>query len=115
VSFGVAPQADLYAVKVLKAAVVGMYSHVIQGIVWAIDQQVDIISISFDGYEPSQALQATTQEVTRQGILVIAATGKFGTGDKRGLFPARYPEALSIGAVTYTSMGIVFEHGLEIW
>ncbi|WP_158297351.1 S8 family serine peptidase [Paenibacillus antibioticophila] len=46
---GVAPNASIYAVKVLDSTGNGRYSQVVEGINWAIDNGMDIISISFGG------------------------------------------------------------------
>nr|WP_240903876.1 S8 family serine peptidase [Chengkuizengella sediminis] len=96
---GVAPDADLYAVKVLDAEGNGTYAQVIEGIQWAIDNKVDIISISFGGTDYSQSLHEVIQDVEEEGILILAAAGNLGEGEETELYPALFPEVLSVGAV----------------
>ncbi|WP_141254328.1 S8 family serine peptidase, partial [Brevibacillus parabrevis] len=47
---GVAPEAELYAIKVLDKKGHGTYSSMIQGIEWAIQNRMNILSISAGGY-----------------------------------------------------------------
>ncbi|MFC5701644.1 S8 family serine peptidase [Cohnella faecalis] len=96
---GAASKVSLYAVKVLDGTGEGSYSQVIQGIEWAIDNKMDIISMSFGGTEDSQALHEAIKAAADQGILVIAAAGNSGAGEETELYPARYSEAVSVAAV----------------
>jgi subtilisin family serine protease len=79
---GVAPQAQIYAVKVLNNQGIGTYSQVIEGIDWAIEQNIDIISISFGGLEYSQALHDAINDAIGHGIIVIASAGNRGDGEE---------------------------------
>jgi len=97
---GVAPRSDIYAVKVLDNKGGGSYSQVINGIYWAIDNNMDVISMSFGGTQYSRALHEAIQEAERQGILIVAAAGNRGFGPETELYPALYPEVISVGAVT---------------
>ncbi|CAM3994187.1 S8 family serine peptidase [Paenibacillus alkaliterrae] len=96
---GVAPNVDLYAVKVLNTEGIGTYSQVIQGIDWAIDQRMNVISMSFGGKADSLALQQAIAAADSQGLLIVAAAGNEGSGEETELYPARYSEVLSVGAV----------------
>ncbi|WP_176560212.1 S8 family serine peptidase [Brevibacillus dissolubilis] len=96
---GAAPEAELYSVKVLDQNGSGSYSQVIEAIDWAIDQKIDIISMSFGGNTYSQALHEAVQVADNHGILLIAAAGNGGQGEETETYPARYPEVLSVGAI----------------
>ncbi len=95
---GVAPEADLYAVKVLDGGGVGLVSWVIAGIEWAVDNGMDIAALSLEGphYE---SLQAACDSAYNAGLLVVAAGGNSRvTGG-----PVKYPAAYnSVIAVTGT-------------
>ncbi|NDI37234.1 S8 family serine peptidase [Chengkuizengella sediminis] len=96
---GIAPASNIYAVKVLDNEGNGSYAQVIEGIQWAMDNKMDIISMSFGGEIYSQALHEAIQEATDAGILVIAAGGNLGLGEETLIFPAGFPESISVGAV----------------
>lgn len=102
---GVAPDTELYAVKVLDQRGFGDYGKVIQGITWAIDNNMDIISMSFGGNEFSQALLDAIQLADASGILLVAAAGNrgsWGGQEETELYPALYPEVISVGSVDKT-------------
>jgi hypothetical protein len=109
---GVSPNVDIYAVKVLDSNGIGNYSSVIEGINWAVQNHINIISISFGGVEYSQALEEAINYAISEGILVVAAAGNKGFGNETMLYPARFPNVLSVGAVdqdlrraTFSSVG----------
>ncbi|MGG3254764.1 S8 family serine peptidase, partial [Brevibacillus parabrevis] len=96
---GVAPEAELYAIKVLDKKGHGTYSSMIQGIEWAIQNRMNILSISAGGYVNSRALHDQIKRANEHGILVIATAGNRGLGEETELFPAQYAETISVGAV----------------
>ncbi|WP_240421799.1 fibronectin type III domain-containing protein [Paenibacillus periandrae] len=96
---GTASKVDLYAVKVLDSSGVGDYAQVIQGIDWAIQNKMNIISMSFGGSEDSKALHQAIKRAIDKGILVIAAAGNNGSSTENPLYPARFSEVISVGAV----------------
>ncbi|TKI56497.1 peptidase S8 [Brevibacillus antibioticus] len=96
---GVAPEAEIYPIKVLDEKGHGKYSSMIQGIEWAIQNGMNIISISAGGSVDSQALHDQIKRANEHGILVIAAAGNRGLGEDTQLFPAKYSETLSVGSI----------------
>ncbi|SEL79010.1 S8 family peptidase [Paenibacillus sp. OK003] len=97
---GVAPMAEIYAIKVLDQGGRGSYFTLIEGIDWSIKHKMDIINISFGGENPSQILEEKIQEAYDAGILIIAAAGNDGyMGDDTILYPARYSTAIAVGAI----------------
>ncbi|MGG4451228.1 Ig-like domain-containing protein [Brevibacillus porteri] len=96
---GVAPEAEIYAIRVLDEKGHGAYSSMIQGIEWAIQNDMNIVSISAGGKIDSRALHDQIKRANQQGILVIASAGNRGMGEDTQLYPAKYPETLSIGAI----------------
>lgn len=99
---GVAPNATLYAVKVLNSSGSGSYSGIIDGINWAINNRMDIINMSLGGSTGSTALEDACNAAYNSGILVVAAAGNEGT--KRGNndtlgYPAKYASVMAVGSV----------------
>ncbi|WP_059171349.1 S8 family serine peptidase [Bacillus sp. FJAT-27445] len=105
---GTAPGAEIYSIKVLNNSGEGSYSQVIQGIEWAIDQQMNIISMSFGGMTPSLALHEAIKKANEKGILLVASAGNFGMGEETEAYPARFPEVLSVGAIDNTKQRASF-------
>jgi subtilisin len=82
---GVAPAAQLYAIKVLNSRGVGTLTTLIKGIEWAIDHGMHILNISIGGGTsvPGNLVAAIHAAVNR-GILVVAAAGNNGKANGKG-------------------------------
>lgn len=93
---GVAPSADLYAVKVLGANGRGSVSGIAQGLEWAATNNMHIANMSLGSDAPSTTLERAVNYATSRGVLVIAATGNNGSGSVG--YPARYANAMAVGA-----------------
>lgn len=98
---GVAPEADIYAVKSFDSKGKGLASDIIQGIEWCIDQNVHIINMSFGTTESSKALELAISRAAEEGILLVAASGNTG-GQNSVLYPARDPHVVAVAASTQT-------------
>lgn len=99
---GVAPDAQLYSVKVLSADGIGTLEGVVSGIQWAIDQKVDIINMSLTTINNNQTLLNITKKAYDAGILIVAASGNERENPlyKDVLFPARFPSVIAVGSVS---------------
>ncbi len=92
---GAAPQASLYAVKVLDGGGMGSLSDVIAGIDWAIDNGMEIINLSLGINEDFTSLrQACDRAYQEEGILLIAAAGN--TSGNPATFPAAYDSVIAV-------------------
>ncbi|CAH1201555.1 hypothetical protein PAECIP111893_01653 [Paenibacillus plantiphilus] len=87
---GAAPDVDLYSVKVLGDDGLGLYSFVIDGIDWAIDNDIDIINMSLSGTTDAPTLEEACDTAYENGILLFAAAGNNSTNSS-GDDPTRYP------------------------
>ncbi|HWT76220.1 MAG TPA: S8 family peptidase, partial [Mobilitalea sp.] len=96
---GVAPDVELYSVKVLDRNGIGKYSNIIQGINWAIDHDIDIITLSLGGSQYSQLLYDAIEKASENNILIVAAAGN--DGNENILYPAAYPQVICVGASDY--------------
>ncbi|MBP3578363.1 MAG: S8 family serine peptidase, partial [Lachnospiraceae bacterium] len=92
-----APMAELYSVEVLDKKGAGYYSSLIQGIYWAIEQDMDVLVLSLGGESYSAFLWEALQTASWHDMVVVAAAGNEEGGTI--LYPAAYPETLSVGAV----------------
>lgn len=107
---GINPNADIYSVRVLDDAVKAPLSRIIEGIRWGIDNNMDIINMSFGTNTNSAILESVIQEADEAGILLISATGN--DKNKGVQYPAAYPQVLAVGSMNeeneisdFTSLG----------
>ncbi|PZE21617.1 S8 family peptidase [Paenibacillus xerothermodurans] len=100
---GVAPEANLLIVKVLGQQGSGLYEWIIQGILYAVEQRVDIISMSLGGPDDVPELHQAVQTAVANGIPVICAAGNGGDGQDSTHefdYPGSYNEVISVGSVS---------------
>ncbi|KMY51918.1 S8 family peptidase [Peribacillus loiseleuriae] len=101
---GVAPDAELYAIKVLAKDGEGNQTDVIAGIEWAIQHDIDIINLSITSPIDSITLRKVLERADEQGIIVTAASGNEENGIRQPIgsdimFPARYPTVIAVGSI----------------
>jgi minor extracellular protease Epr len=99
---GVAPNAKLYALKVLDKNGQGYLSDMISAIDWAISNKMDILNLSLGSLEPSYVLEKAMTKAYQSGMLIVAAGGNDGTSAGNGdnvAYPAKYPAVIAVSAV----------------
>lgn len=96
---GVAPNAALYAIKVLNKDGRGYSSDVVKGYQWALEQEVDLVNLSLGSPRESQAMRDAMLIAAFQGMGTVAAAGNSGEG--RVMYPAANDVAICVGAVGY--------------
>lgn len=101
---GVAPQASLWAVKVLDKGGSGYISDVIAGIEWAITENMDVINMSLGASVDTQAMHTAVDSAYTAGIVVVASAGNSGDGDgttNEISYPAKYSSVIAVAATAY--------------
>jgi subtilisin len=94
---GVAPDAEIYAIKVSDKIGKGSFSGLVQGINWAIENGMDIVTMSITGEGGSKALEKAVETAyDKHNIVLVAAVGN-GKGDV--LYPAAYEQVIGVGSV----------------
>lgn len=99
---GAAPEAGLLILKVLNREGAGQYEWITAGINYAVDQNVDIISMSLGGPEDVPEMHEAIKRAVAANILVVCAAGNEGDGDyatDEFGYPGSYNEVISVGAV----------------
>ncbi|MFN8634033.1 MAG: S8 family serine peptidase [Chloroflexota bacterium] len=96
VAIGVAPRANLFVANVINRGA-GTLAMLLEGIAWAVEKGVDIVSmsLSFEYYEPQFAL-VFQNIIDQYEILPIASIGNKNHGNSSS--PGNAYNALSVGA-----------------
>ena len=103
---GINPYCELYSVKILDDNNKAPMSRVIQAIYWCIENDIDIIHMSFGMPQYSEILHKAVQDAAEADILMIASAGNNG---KNTCYPAAYEEVVSVGAVSSSGELSVFD------
>ena len=91
---GIAPDAELYSVKIMADS--GKLSDAIKGIRWSIDNDMDIIVMSFGLERYSKSFEEAINEAYSKGILLIAAAGN---SNAEIMYPAKYNSVIAVGSI----------------
>lgn len=100
---GVAPEVELYSVKVLNKNGMGALSSIVHGIRWAIDNNMHIINMSFGNpIDMPQSVITALNDAYDAGIIVVTGAGNGGNEGGEGdnvWAPARYESVIAVGAI----------------
>lgn len=92
---GVNPNAQMYSVKVLDEENCAPLSRIIQGIYWCIENEMDIINMSFGTTSYSRAFEQAVEDAYGAGILMVASAGNdMGSVE----YPAAFDEVMAVAA-----------------
>lgn len=94
---GIAPDSQLYAVKVLDQNGSGDLKSILKGIDWSIRNGIDIINMSLIVSGDSQILHDAADKAYKKGLIVVAASGNDGNG-KSVHYPAAYSSVIAVSA-----------------
>ena len=103
---GIAPDAELFVVRVLDDEGLGNSYHVAEGIVQAVDLGVKVINLSLGVYQDTVLLRQAVKYAHERGVIMVAAAGN--DGYTRMPYPAAYPEVLAVTAVDAVGQQAVF-------
>ena len=98
---GVAPEADIYALKVLGANGSGSYSNVIAALQWAVDHGIQVTSNSYgsSGY-PGDSVRDAFNNAAAEGVINVCAAGNSGAGEDTVIYPAKFASCIAVAATT---------------
>jgi len=95
---GVAPKANLYAVKVLNDQGKGNPLWIEDGINWSVNNGIQIISMSLGYDRESPETYEAIKSAYHKGVIMVAATGNDPTKSLID-YPARYDEVIGVTAI----------------
>jgi len=103
---GVAPNVDLYSIKVLNSAGSGKLSYIIKGIEYAVSQNLDVINLSLGAFGSSDNNCGLTSNdplhmvicEASKSMKIVAAAGN-SLRDASNTTPCAYPEVICVSAI----------------
>lgn len=111
---GVAPGVDLYIAKIFPDTGGTSPSAIVQALDWCRDNGMDIISMSFAAPYDDLGVRQAIKRCYDADIIMVAAAGNFGR-DYGVMYPARYPEVLSVAAVDLNKLPAAWSaYGMEL-
>ncbi len=96
---------QLVGVKVLDFSGSGTFADVAAGITWAADNGANVINLSLGG-GPSSTVQTAVDYAWDKGVVLACAAGNNGTTDP--VYPAAYPNCISVAATDRNDARAVF-------
>jgi subtilisin family serine protease len=94
---GVAPEANIMAIKALDQDGVGSYDNIASGINYATNNGAEVINLSLGGIIPANILKNALTNAYANGVVVLASAGNDGRDIKQSI-PACYEEVLAVAA-----------------
>jgi subtilisin family serine protease len=124
---GVAPEVDIYALKVLSDAGTGTSADILAAVDWAVQNHMNIASMSLGGglgitaptgqaarvpvYSPTEEL--AYQNAYNAGLLIITAAGN--DGEPVVMYPAAYQAPMAVGAIDQTlTLATFSDYGADL-
>jgi subtilisin len=93
---GVSPEAHLYDVRTFREDGTATLSDIMRAMNWSIENNMEIINMSFGMPQYSEALARIVKKAADRGIVMVASAGNNG-GEVE--YPARYQQVIGVGAV----------------
>ncbi|MGP4106073.1 S8 family serine peptidase [Virgibacillus sp. L01] len=95
---GVAPDANIFAVKALNSNGEGTLTDLLEAIEWSIQHDMDIINLSLGTDYNSRSMQEIIGKAYKAGILIVSSSGNGGEGSNV-LYPAKYKNVIGVSAI----------------
>lgn len=112
---GIGPDISLYAVKVLDKKGRGWLSDLIDGLNWCINNEMQVINMSFGSLRDNESFHEAIIETYEAGITQIASAGNNGEYGGAIEYPAKYPETIAVSAMDqYENFASFSSFGPEI-
>ncbi|MCR2805802.1 S8 family peptidase [Paenibacillus soyae] len=116
---GIAPDAELYAVKSMDASGNGTLQDLLEALEWSIEHGMDIINLSLGSPEDSPLIREMVDRAYAEGIVVIAASGNnqvdVPLSTYTVYYPAKYDSVIAVGAISrWNSRGDFSSVGAEV-
>lgn len=95
---GVSPMAKIIPIKALSDDGSGSLQNIVQAIIWAADQKVDFITMSLGCAQTTDSLARAIKYAANKNVVIFCAAGNEGPSVDV-MYPAKYEDVISIGAI----------------
>ncbi|MBM7648275.1 minor extracellular protease Epr [Bacillus ectoiniformans] len=115
---GIAPDSEIYSVKVMDQKGEGTLQDILEGIDWSIANNMDIINLSLGTNSYSQLMKDLSDRAYAKGILLVGASGNSGNASGTGNsvnYPGKFDSVIAVSAVDqYMQRGSFSSVGAEV-
>jgi len=95
---GVAPNVDLYAIKVLDRRGSGYISDIITGLSWAVTNHMDVVNMSLGTSSYSSAFETAVNNAAAAGVAEVCAAGNSGPSGNTVEYPGKFAKVIAVAA-----------------
>jgi subtilisin len=100
---GVAPEVDLYALKVLSSSGSGSFSGIIAALDWSVNNGMQVLNLSLGASsDPGSTTRAAFDNAAAAGLIILASAGNSGAGTDTVGWPAKYDSVIAVASTTST-------------
>lgn len=92
----ISANSEIYSVRVLNSQNKGKLDDIIKAIYWCIENDIQVINMSFVTSTKSTALETAIKAAADAGIIIVGASGNAGGAVQ---YPAAFDEVIAVGAV----------------
>ncbi len=98
---GVAPNVNLFGLKVLGSNGSGSFSAIIAAMDWCVANNIQVASLSLGaGGDPGTQVQAAFDNAYAAGVVIVASAGNSGSGRDTVGWPAQYSSVIAVASTT---------------
>lgn len=98
---GVAPDVNLYALKVLNSSGSGSFSYCISALDWCVANGIKVANFSLgSSTDPGSTVKAAFDNATAKGVICVCSAGNSGSGADKVGYPAKYPSCIAVASTT---------------
>ncbi|MED3729538.1 S8 family peptidase [Priestia filamentosa] len=99
-TIGVAPKAQLFAIKSMDNKGHAREESIIAGVQWAIDHDIDILNMSIGSEIDSKGVREILEKAYDDGMFIVAPVGNSDYPTESSInYPAKYNTVLAVGSV----------------
>jgi len=109
-----APGAMILPLKAFHADGTGYLSDILRGMYFAVENQANVINMSFDFTVPSQEMAAAVKHANRNNVVCVASVGN--DGQSAATYPAALAGVMGIASTSdFDTRSSFSNYGAEVW